>query len=327
MSFAISSTLVQSTPSLTLTLSSNTPQWHRLTYQLHPAFLGLKAIGGLSSLQDTTNFNYFYFPVFNFLLAEKKTATVVTTVSFGSTVSTQDYVSMFKLSQLRIYNQSSSLQTNPTVPTNSITDSSFTLTPRASLTASSVTLLQGLSSPGSNGLYSMSLTVPKILDSGLVKISPSSANYELPDDRQHQVCLPRSSLALGPSSKNVLCRALGSFAFALEGMAELTSGTTITVQLYLKAKTVAAATSFTVLVLGVKDDPTTEIVSQTVSGPAISGSAASQLTPLYQFNYVYSYTTTTAYQAITGNLQLSLGTSAGQQITVSLSGSLPTGSI
>jgi hypothetical protein len=108
-------------------------------------------------------------------------------------------------------------------------------------------------------------------------------------------------------------------------MAEIASGTTVKIQFYLKQKTAAGSTSFALNVIGVKGTSSTAVVSQTILGPAISGTAATILQPVYQFDQYYYYSTTTSYNKIIGDFKISTSTSAAQQIT--LTGTLAAGAI
>jgi hypothetical protein len=142
MTITPASTTVQSSPAVTLA-TVNVPQWYRLTFKRDKSRPGLKAIGGMASIVDTTNFEYYFFTLIDFMLLVKKTATSVTSLAFGGTVDTQDYLTTFGFTHLRISNQSSSIQTSPIVSTNLIPPQSFTLSSLTSFSSSSISKLQG----------------------------------------------------------------------------------------------------------------------------------------------------------------------------------------
>lgn len=56
-----------------------------------------------------------------------------------------------------IFNQSSSLQTHPVVATNYVNNITTGLTTLSSFTAATVTLVQGLATPSSDSLFSLTI--------------------------------------------------------------------------------------------------------------------------------------------------------------------------
>lgn len=148
-------------------MSLNTiAQWNVATWKLDNSLLGLVSIPDFALPNDTTNYNYYYFPKVNMVMAEKKTATNVYTIGIGSTESSQDYSTTFNFNFVKIFSTSNAqLLTNPyTLYTKN--PPALTLTYFNTYSASSVTLVEGLQNVGSNSMYLLTFTVQKIPQGG-----------------------------------------------------------------------------------------------------------------------------------------------------------------
>lgn len=148
-------------------MGSNTlTQYHVATWKLDNSLVGLTSLPNFVSPNDTTNYNYYYFPTINMVMAEKKTSTNIYTIGIGASQSSQDYSTTYNFNWIKIFSTSNTqMLTNPYTLYTKV-PSALTLSYFSSYSASTVTLMEGLQNTGSNSLYLIRFTVAKIPSGG-----------------------------------------------------------------------------------------------------------------------------------------------------------------
>jgi hypothetical protein len=90
---------------LSINLGAQVPTWDSVTFKLDNSKKGL--LPSFSSCNDTTNYNYYYFHTLEMVLAQKKSASAVTTVGINALSSTINYQSTFAFKWVKMFNTSS----------------------------------------------------------------------------------------------------------------------------------------------------------------------------------------------------------------------------
>lgn len=149
---------------VTYTLS----QWNTAIFKLNNALPGL--VQKISSPNDTTNYDYYYFNVINMIMAQKKSTNNITTIGIGSSSDVINYQSTFGISWVRVFNNLNAPQTTNPYTLLYSTPPTLTLTYLTSYAASSVTLVEGLQTQGSAAMYKVTFTTPILPAGGEIRI-------------------------------------------------------------------------------------------------------------------------------------------------------------
>ena len=106
---------VQSVNSVDLAVSLGSyslTQWNTAIFKINNALPGL--IPTMSSPNDTSNYNNYYFKNINMIVAQKKTTNSITNIGIGASSSVINYQSTFGISWVKIFSTSNvPLATNP----------------------------------------------------------------------------------------------------------------------------------------------------------------------------------------------------------------------
>ena len=87
-------------------------QWNTAIFKINNALPGL--IPTISSPNDTSNYNNYYFKNINMIVAQKKTTNSITNIGIGASSSVINYQSTFGISWVKIFSTSNvPLATNP----------------------------------------------------------------------------------------------------------------------------------------------------------------------------------------------------------------------
>lgn len=158
---------VQSVSSVDLSVnigSYNLEQWDSAIFKVNNALPGL--IPAISSPNDTSNYNYYFFKNIEMIMAQKKSTSVIGTIGVGAASSSVNYQTTFGLSWVRIFNNSNAPQTTNPYTLRYSTPATLTLTHLISYSSASLTPKEGYQSVGSTALYEASFSTPIIPEGG-----------------------------------------------------------------------------------------------------------------------------------------------------------------
>jgi len=134
-------------------------QWNVATWKLDNSQVGLIGIPDFVSPNDTTDYNYYYFPKVNMVMAQKKTSSSIYTIGIGSSETSQLYSTTFGFDFIKVFSTTNTqMLTNPYTLYTQV-PSPVTLTYFGSYSTSSVTWVEGLQNIGSNSLYLITFKV------------------------------------------------------------------------------------------------------------------------------------------------------------------------
>ena len=142
----------------------NLNQWDTAIFKINNALPGINP--AISSPNDTSNYNYYYFKNIHMIMAQKKSTNTLSTVGIGASSSSINYQSTFGISWVRIFNNSNTPTTYNPYTLHYSTPATLTLTHLTTYTTSSVTLEEGYESVGSTAFYSTTLATPIIPEGG-----------------------------------------------------------------------------------------------------------------------------------------------------------------
>ena len=143
-------------------------QWNTAIFKVNNALTGL--LPSISSPNDTSNYNYYFFKNIHMVMAQKKSTSTITTVGIGAASSSLDYTSTFGLTEVRIFDNSNvPTATNPTTLKYS-TPPVLTLTYLTNYASSTLALDEGYSTASSAAMYHTTFNTPIIPDGGEIRI-------------------------------------------------------------------------------------------------------------------------------------------------------------
>jgi hypothetical protein len=158
---------VQTNANVDLALNLGTislDQWDTAVFKLNNALKGL--LPAITSPNDTSNYDYSYFPRLDMIVARKKSTSVLTNIGIGASSTAINFQSTFGVSWVWVFNSSNvATATNPYTLYRS-TPPTLTLTTLNSYSSSSVTLREGYQSTGSTAYYQATFTSPIINQTG-----------------------------------------------------------------------------------------------------------------------------------------------------------------
>lgn len=293
LSATIVSTVSQiqsSTVNMYIDMSMNSiAQWNVATWKLDNSLVGLTNIPDFASPNDTANYNYYYFPVVNMVMAEKKSASSVYTIGIGATESSQDYSTTFNFNFVKVFSTSNAqLLTNPYTLYTKV-PSALTLTYFSSYSASTVTLVEGLQNVGSNSLYLLTFTVQKVPLGGEVNVVLNPTYFAFPSGPVGRTCRVQVGFVRSASSSQVLrCfqSATSPYAYIIRGFSAVAAGVQLGVYVYMKNVAAGTNVPFTVNVYGVSGLYTSFVSSASIGSNTFISTSSSN--SVYTFPRYYS---------------------------------------
>jgi hypothetical protein len=84
--------------------SYNLEQWDSAIFKINNALTGITP--AISSPNDTSNYNYYFFKNIQMVMAQKKSTSTISSIGIGAASSSINYQSTFGLSWVRIFNNS-----------------------------------------------------------------------------------------------------------------------------------------------------------------------------------------------------------------------------
>ncbi len=297
MATAITNNLraVQSVNSVDLSVSLGSyslSQWNSAIFKINNALPGL--IPAISSPNDTSNYNYFYFKNIHMIMAQKKTTNNVVNIGIGSSSSVINYQTTFGISWVRIFSTSNApLTTNPYTLFYS-TPPTLTLTTLNSYASRTLSLVQGYSSVGSTAFYLATITTPIIPEGGEIRILFNNAIFS---SNSLDSCRVGSGFARPTSSTSALRCYRQSQGFRIAGFSTIAASTSIQIYFKLTALSSSASSAIDADIFGIYLDNTTRIALANINTITITASSVppsllkfqSTVTPyfakLYNNNY------------------------------------------
>jgi hypothetical protein len=229
-------------------------QWNTAIFKINNALPGL--IQAISSPNDTSNYNYYYFGLINMIMAQKKSVNTISTIGIGSASSVINFQSTFGISWVRVFNTSNvPINYNPSSLLFS-TPPILTLTHLTSYSASSVTLVEGYQTQGSTAMYRVTFTTPIIPQSGEIRILFDRNFFT---SNTNALCRVHTNFARSATATEILRCYRVSEGFRIAGYNAISAGISVSAYIILKSTAAATASPIQVDIFGKYQDNTTRI--------------------------------------------------------------------
>lgn len=216
--------------------SYNLDQWDTAIFKVNNALDGLTP--AISSPNDTSNYNYYFFKNIEMIMAQKKSTSTLSTIGIGAASSSINYQSTFGLSWVRIFNNSNAPQSSNPYTMKYSSPSTLTLTSLTSYTSTTLTLLEGYQSVGSTAFYETTFSTPIIPQSGEVRILFDKTKFS---SDQRLSCRVGSGFVKSSDDTVALRCYRTSEGFRVAGFSAISASTTAKV--LFKLKSTSAVTS------------------------------------------------------------------------------------
>lgn len=274
MSTSITNSLktVQSVNNVDLSVSLGSyslSQWNAAIFKINNALPGL--IPAISSPNDITNYNYFYFKNINMIMAQKKTANSVANIGIGALSSVINYQSTYGISWVRIFSTSNApITTNPYTLYYS-TPPTLTLATLTSYTSKTLSLVEGYSSVGSSALYLATITTPIIPEGGEIRILFDNSVFS---SNNYDACRLGAGFVRSTNDYSALRCYRQSQGFRIAGFSGIAASASIQIYFKLTALASSASSAIQADVFGIYLDNTTRISLANINTITVAASNA-----------------------------------------------------
>jgi len=262
---------VQSVSSVDLSVnlgSYSLNQWNAAIFKINNALPAL--LPAISSPNDTSNYNYFYFKNINMIMAQKKSSNNIATIGIGASSSVVNYQSTFGISWVKIFSTSNApLSTNPYTLYYS-TPPTLTLTTLTSYASTSLNLIEGYSSVGSTAFYSATLTTPIIPEGGEIRVLFDNTVFS---SNSNDACRVGAGFSRSSNDYSALRCYRQSQGFRIAGFSGISASTSIQVYFKLTSLTAAASSAIQADIFGIYLDNTTRISLANINTITITASS------------------------------------------------------